>query len=56
MAINPVFENDRQNDGRHVYDNPGVAIPRLSKVRHYVAIYLSWLSKSNLKSRFQICD
>ena len=56
MTINPVFENDRQNDGRHVYDCPDVAISRYSKVRHYVAIYLSRFSKSNLTFRFQICD
>ena len=41
MTINPVFENDRQNNGRHVYDYPGAAISRYSTVRHYVVIYLS---------------
>ena len=41
MTINSAYENDRQNGGRHVYENPGVAISRYSKVRHYFAIYLS---------------
>ena len=56
MTINPAFEEDKQNDGEHLYTNPHVAISKCSKVRSYSIIYLSWLSKNNLKFRFQISD
>ena len=56
ITINPAFEEDKQNDGEHLCTNPHVAISKCSKVRSYSIIYLSWLSKNNLKFRFQICD
>lgn len=56
MAINHAFEEYIQNDGEHTNNNPVVASPRDNKVRPYFVIYLSWLSKSDPKFRFQICD
>ena len=35
MTINPAFEEDKQNDGEHLYTNPHVAISKCSKILFY---------------------
>ena len=54
MTINPAFEENKQDDGQHVYDRPSVAISGYSKVRPDFVIYLSCLIKSNVRFRCQI--
>lgn len=41
MTINPVFEEDKRNDGEHAYDYAKLDFSKNSKVRPYFIIYMS---------------
>ena len=56
MTINPAFEEDKQNDGEHIYADPNMVKSRYSKVRPYFVIYLSCLSKINSTFRIQVSN